>query len=183
MRAVFETNVMGLLSVCQAVAPGMAARQSGTILNVASIAGLVATPFGGAYCATKAAVIALSDALRVELAPLGVRVSCVCPGAIRSKFADNCRVGADELGGLRLYAPWRDAIVRRQGASQRGAAPTPAGEFALRVVAAMGGGGGGSTPPPLFCVGTYSTLFRAVAWLLPRWARDALLARLFMSRV
>ena len=79
IRNLFEANVFGLLSVTQAVAPAMMRRGSGTIVNVASVVGLLSTPFAGAYSASKAAVISLSDAMRMELAPFGVKVVVRCP--------------------------------------------------------------------------------------------------------
>jgi NAD(P)-dependent dehydrogenase (short-subunit alcohol dehydrogenase family) len=83
----FATNFFGTVSVIKAVLPGMRARRSGTILNVSSIAGRLAAPGSGYYSASKFAVEGMSDALRKEVAPLGIRVTIVEPGAFRTDFA------------------------------------------------------------------------------------------------
>lgn len=83
----FATNFFGTVSMIKAVLPGMRARRSGTILNISSIAGRLAAPGSGYYSASKFAVGGLSDALRKELAPLGIGVTIVEPGAFRTDFA------------------------------------------------------------------------------------------------
>ncbi|MFD6161992.1 SDR family NAD(P)-dependent oxidoreductase [Nocardia sp. NPDC060256] len=87
LRRQFETNVFGLVHLCQLVLPGMRVQQHGTIVNIGSSAGLIASPLSGAYCMTKYALEALSDSLRLEVARFGVRVVLVEPGPIRSEFA------------------------------------------------------------------------------------------------
>src|SRR5688500_4857405 len=86
VRRQFETNVFGLLRMCQLVLPGMRAAGAGTIVNVSSMGGRLTFPGGGAYHATKYAVEALSDALRMEVARFGIDVICVEPGLIRTEF-------------------------------------------------------------------------------------------------
>jgi NAD(P)-dependent dehydrogenase (short-subunit alcohol dehydrogenase family) len=83
----FAANFFGTVSMIKAVLPGMRARRSGTILNVSSIAGRLAAPGSGYYSATKFAIEGMSDALRKEVAPLGIRVTIVEPGAFRTDFA------------------------------------------------------------------------------------------------
>jgi NAD(P)-dependent dehydrogenase (short-subunit alcohol dehydrogenase family) len=87
LRAQFETNVFGLMSLTRAVLPAMLARGDGRIVNVSSVSGRIPAPILGAYHASKYALEALSDALRMELAPFGVRVSVIEPGTIRTEFA------------------------------------------------------------------------------------------------
>jgi short-subunit dehydrogenase len=99
LRALFDTNVFGLLAVTRAFLPRMRERGAGRVVNVGSVMGRVTMPLLGAYNASKHAVAALTDALRMELAPFGVRVVLVEPGAVRSGFA------ARALRGL---APYRD---------------------------------------------------------------------------
>ena len=85
-RRQFEVNVFGLARLTQLVSPHMRTRGSGTIINISSIGGRLTTPLGGWYHATKYAVEALSDALRIELAPFGIDVVVVEPGAIRTAW-------------------------------------------------------------------------------------------------
>lgn len=87
VNALFATNFFGTVAMIKAVLPGMRERRHGTILNVSSIAGQLAAPGSGYYSATKFALEGMSDALRKEVAPLGIRVSIIEPGAFRTDFA------------------------------------------------------------------------------------------------
>src|SRR5262249_6982015 len=109
LRAQFETNVFGLVALTRALAPAMMSRGSGRIVNVSSVSGRVPAPVLGAYHASKYALEALSDALRMELQPFGVRVSIVEPGTIRTDFAAraNVEASAARVDGSR-YAPLYD---------------------------------------------------------------------------
>lgn len=89
LKAQFETNLFAVLRLIKAVLPGMVAGRSGTIVNVSSIAGRIGTPFNGAYCSSKFALEGLSEALRAELWPFGVRVAVVEPGLFRTGFQQN----------------------------------------------------------------------------------------------
>lgn len=91
VRRQFETNVFGLLAVTRAFLPAMRARGAGRIVNVSSVGGRVAFPLAGAYHATKYAVEALSDTLRLELRGFGVKVAIIEPGPIQSDFADTAK--------------------------------------------------------------------------------------------
>lgn len=87
IRKIFDTNFFGTVSMIQAVLPGMRKQKSGTIMSVSSIGGRFAAPGSGFYSATKFAIEGMSDALRKELAPLGIRVIVIEPGAFRTDFA------------------------------------------------------------------------------------------------
>lgn len=89
VRAVFETNVFGVIRVTRAVLPHMRKQHSGRIITVGSLAGLVAGPFRGIYGASKAAVEALTDALFYELRPFGVTASVIEPGFFETSISDN----------------------------------------------------------------------------------------------
>src|SRR5262249_13690947 len=82
----FATNVFGLLNVTRAVLPYMRKRRSGHIINMSSIGGYASYPGWGVYCATKFAVEGLSEALSIELAPLGIHATVVEPGWFRTDF-------------------------------------------------------------------------------------------------
>ena len=81
-HATFRVNVDGVFFCCQAVLPHMLARARGVIVNLASWSGKAGAPFFGAYCASKFAVIGLTQSLAKEVAPLGIRVNAVCPGIV-----------------------------------------------------------------------------------------------------
>jgi NAD(P)-dependent dehydrogenase (short-subunit alcohol dehydrogenase family) len=87
IRAQFETNVFGLAAMTRAVLPGMRARRRGHIVNISSQAGFVGYEGSGYYAATKHAVEGLSDSLSREVAPLGIKVTCVEPGPFRTDWA------------------------------------------------------------------------------------------------
>ena len=87
VRRMFEINFWGLAAVTKAVLPGMRKQKSGHILNIASIGGLVGFPAVGFYNATKFAVDGYSDALSKEVAPLGIKVTVICPSGFRTDWA------------------------------------------------------------------------------------------------
>ncbi|NBJ10039.1 oxidoreductase [Microvirga arsenatis] len=87
IRAQFETNVFGLAAMTRAVLPGMRARRRGHIVNISSQAGFIGYEGSGYYAATKHAVEGLSDSLSREVAPLGIKVTCVEPGPFRTDWA------------------------------------------------------------------------------------------------
>ncbi len=86
---VFDTNVFGVLRVTRAVVPHMRAQHSGRIVNVGSLAGIVASPFRGIYSASKAAVEAITDAMFYELLGFGVHVCVIEPGYFETAISDN----------------------------------------------------------------------------------------------
>jgi NADP-dependent 3-hydroxy acid dehydrogenase YdfG len=93
VRRQFETNVFGLLRMCQLVLPQMREQGSGRIVNLSSMGGRLVFPGGGAYHATKYAVEALSDAMRFEVSGFGVKVILIEPGLITTNF-DNAAVAS-----------------------------------------------------------------------------------------
>jgi NAD(P)-dependent dehydrogenase (short-subunit alcohol dehydrogenase family) len=104
VRRQFETNVFGTLRVTRAVLPQMRARRRGTIVNLSSIAGIVARPFGGLYSASKHAIEAITEALHFEARPFGIRVVLVEPGAYGTRLLDNAVTG-ERFGDGSPYWP------------------------------------------------------------------------------
>ena len=122
---VFDVNLRGVAHGIQAVYPVMIAQGSGHIVNTASVAGLVAAPGNGSYTATKHAVVGLSKALRMEGKRHGVRVTALCPGAIRTPILTGGRFGRIKVEGA------TEALLMKQWERTRPMAP---GVFARRVV-------------------------------------------------
>ena len=127
-RAAMEVNYLGALRLCQAVLPHMRRQGAGQLINVSSVLGKRATPQRGAYSASKAALNALTDALRTELAGTGIVVTLVCPGRLEAS-----------QNGLLASATRRAAsrIVACIGRARREVILTPAGRalVALNAVA------------------------------------------------
>jgi len=92
-RRMFELNFFALLELTQLVVPHMQRQRRGAIVNVGSIAGQVAFPWLTLYCATKHAVGALGDGLRMELRPFNIQVTTVCPGHVETGFAGHALEG------------------------------------------------------------------------------------------
>lgn len=128
-RAVIDTNVTGTINVIAAVLPGMLGRGQGHICGIASIAGVVGLPGNAAYCASKAAVFALLESLRLDCVPAGVRVTTACPGLVDTPMiTDDERahggvVSADdaarrilraiERGRAEVWFPWGTATAAK----------------------------------------------------------------------
>ncbi len=110
-NTMLDTNVKGLLYMSKAVSQGMRKRQSGHIINIGSIAGKQVYDNGNVYCASKHAVDALTQAMRLELAADGIRVSGIHPGAVDTEFSlvrfegDQARADSVYLGFENLVAP------------------------------------------------------------------------------
>ncbi|BBH47992.1 SDR family oxidoreductase [Pseudomonas sp. KU43P] len=173
MRQQFETNVFAVVGVTRALFP-LLRRSRGLVVNIGSVSGVLVTPFAGAYCASKAAVHALSDALRLELAPFGVQVMEVQPGAIASQFASNAQRQAEQV--LAADSPWwplREHVQARARASQD--KPTSAAEFAKGVLTAVGK----SPVPAVVRLGNGSTALPLMDRLLPRRLLDWALRKRF----
>ncbi|PKQ27359.1 MAG: short-chain dehydrogenase/reductase [Actinobacteria bacterium HGW-Actinobacteria-4] len=129
-RRQFETNVFGAARMTQLVLPAMRAAGKGRIINVSSMGGRMVLPTGGWYHASKYAVEALSDAVRVEVRPFGVSVVLIEPGAIKTEW-DTTAVGDTATENGSPYAEL-DATNARIFASAYGSASASA-EYAART--------------------------------------------------
>jgi len=135
VRALFDTNFFGLVAMVKAVLPGMRGRRSGHVVNVSSMAGLVANPGTGYYSASKFAVEGMSEALSRELAPFGIRVTAVEPGPFRTHWAGrSMRRARTPLAAYADTVGARVAMIQELDGRQRGD-PRRAAEAILRVVA------------------------------------------------
>jgi short-subunit dehydrogenase len=117
----FEVNVFGLLSFTQAFLPGMRERCRGRIVNLSSAAGRVSTPFTGAYSASKFALEAMSDALRLELAPFGIYVVLIEPGPIPTHFGRSAVRASPEGSAYTPFFRRYTAVHDRSGLFGRSA--------------------------------------------------------------
>ena len=119
VRAMFETNLLGAARMVQAVLPAMRERGSGTIVNVSSVAGVVAGPLNGFYAASKHALEAMSESLHYEVGHFGVRVVIIEPGAFATAFGDNARRHGEDSRALRRAPPAVGRRVRGPGRRRR----------------------------------------------------------------
>lgn len=170
----FATNLYGPLALVRALVPSMREHGGGRIINVGSVSGILVTPFSGLYCATKAAFHAVSDALRMELAPFNIEVMVVQPGAIESDFGDNAETSlARTFGPGSLYRDVKEGVLKRARASQHN--PTPTGQFVAELVRTLEL----DRLPPVKRIGNGSRLMPLAARWLPIRLRDFVLMRSF----
>jgi NAD(P)-dependent dehydrogenase (short-subunit alcohol dehydrogenase family) len=120
-REQFEVNVFGAARLTQLVLPHMRAQRSGTIVNITSMGGRMYTPLGGWYHATKFALEALSDCLRMELKPFGIDVVVIEPGGVKSEWGGIAAQKVRAVSGTGPYAPQGNAVAESLSseASQR----------------------------------------------------------------
>ena len=136
LRAQFETNVFAVVRLVRGVLPAMISQGRGTIVNVSSVLGRVGMPFHGAYASSKFALEGLSESLRTELWPHGIRVALVEPGLFRTRFPENqaAAAGIDSEDG----DPYRRHIeqyrARREGFFRRGRDPIRVAKVVHRIV-------------------------------------------------
>jgi short-subunit dehydrogenase len=164
-REQFETNVFGVLACVRAVLPDFRSRGAGRIILVGSLAGRAPIPFQAHYSATKAAVDALAQALRMELSPFGVAVSLVEPGDIRTAFND-----ATDFGLVRPSA-YGVRIARCEGVIRRSLEQAPGpGLVARAILRALSA----RHPRIRYPVGPDSRLVPLGRRLLPDWLAERL---------
>ena len=174
VRRQFETNVFGLVRMCQLVLPGMRRQGYGRIVNVSSIGGKLTFPGGGYYHASKHAVEALSDALRFEVEGFGIGVSVVEPGLIRTGFAD-AAVGSMDGFEEGPYAGFDAAVAKttrenyeRGPLLRLGGGPETVAETVLEAISSR-------SPRSRYAVTPSAHLLLWLRRLLPDRAWDAVL--------
>lgn len=163
-RLQMETNVLGLVSVTQAVLPYMREAGSGTVINVSSISGRTGFPGFGPYAASKFAVEGLSEALRLEMLPYGVKVALVEPGSYRTAIWQK---GFDRLLAGSGGSPYRDRLEKLLAYTRRtadeAADPAEVAKLIVRIA-------GMRNPKLRFPVGRGVRMTLAAKALLPwRW--------------
>ena len=176
LRRQLEINVVGQVAVTQAFLPLIRAGR-GRIVNMGSISGRMATPFTGAYAASKFALEALTDALRLEVAPWGISVSIIEPGAvatpIREKSARTAEAMLDSVSpeALVLYAEAIEAVKKTAAdASKRAVDPIEVARVVEHALTA-------ARPRTRYVVGREAKIRAAMALLVPDRFRDNLVAK------
>ncbi|MFN7147555.1 MAG: SDR family NAD(P)-dependent oxidoreductase [Myxococcota bacterium] len=171
----FDTNVFGLVRMCQLVLPGMRAQGWGRIVNIGSMGGTLTFPGGGAYHATKYAVEAISDALRFEVRGFGVDVVLVQPGLIRSNFAEAVGHHFAPSAAESPYAAFNAGVAKAtRDAYDTGPLAPLAGtpeDVAKTVEKAITA----ASPRARYTVSASATLLMTQRRVLPDWAWDAFL--------
>lgn len=168
-QAQFDTNFFGPIRVVRAVLPHMRRQGSGLIVNMSSIAGLVPVPFQGLYSASKAALESLSEALRMEVHPYGIRVALLEPGDFRTGFTGQrvrvARATAD--------SPYHERFERALAVMERdeGAAPPPTA-VAQRLEAVLRSGAPALRYP---IANTLQLAAPKLRQVLPHWLYERLL--------
>jgi len=117
IRQNFETNLFSLIALTQLVIPIMRAQNSGRIVNISSVAGRIARPLSSVYDATKHALEAISDGMRGELAPFGIKVVVIEPGFITTEFLGVANEGAREI--IEHAGPYAESFQKLSGVIQR----------------------------------------------------------------
>ena len=123
IRRQFDTNVFGLMDVCRAVLPELRKQRAGVLINVASMGGRLTFPLYSIYHASKWAVEGFTESLHYELAPLGIRVKIIEPGAIKTDFGSRSADVADTSArpDLTDYTDWvRNVNANTSGAADKG---------------------------------------------------------------
>lgn len=111
-RRQFEVNVFGGMNLTRLVLPHMRAQKSGTIVNITSMGGKIYTPLGGWYHGTKFALEALSDCLRLEVAPFGINVVVIEPGGIATEWGGIAAANLEKTSGSGPYKAQAEAVAK-----------------------------------------------------------------------
>jgi len=159
-RRLFELNFFALFEAIKYTAPYMRARKSGVIVNIGSVAGALHVPFQAFYSASKAAVEALSNCLRGELAPFGIKITTVMPGDTRTGFTDAREKDFDENDPD--YGPRISRSIKLMEEDERnGMAPETAARIIYRAARSK-------NPKPAYTVGFKYRFFILLAKILPK---------------
>jgi len=172
-RNQFEVNVFGAARLTQLVLPQMREQRSGTIVNITSMGGKIYTPLGAWYHATKHALEALSDCLRMELKPFGINVVVIEPGGIRTEWPAIAADKVRAVSGTGPYAPQGNAVAASlvsESTQRRSSPPELIGKTIGKAVTAR-------RPKTRYAVGYGAKPMIFLHGLLPDRAFDAFISR------
>ena len=179
VRRQFETNVFGLVRVCQLALPGMRRQGWGRIVNVSSMGGKFTFPGGGYYHATKHAVESISDALRFEVAGFGVKVAVIEPGIIQTSFADTATDSIEEPARSGPYAGFTAAVAKTTRDNYERGPILKLGGGPETVAAAIERAITAERPRTRYAVTPSAHLFMGLRRLLPDRAWDAMVRSVY----
>jgi NAD(P)-dependent dehydrogenase (short-subunit alcohol dehydrogenase family) len=134
IKAQFETNLFGVVRVCQAALPLMRRQRAGLIVNISSIGGLISLPFQGFYSASKFALEAATEALRMEVAPFGIRVVLVEPGDFNTPFTAHRRRTAKTAESIVYRERFEKALAVMEVDERRGRSPQAIAHLLERII-------------------------------------------------
>lgn len=177
-RRQFEVNLFGAARLIQLALPMMRAQKRGRIVNISSIGGKFGEPFGSWYHASKYALEGLSDCLRQELHPLGIRVIVIEPGAIRTEWAGIAGEHLARASAGGPYAPW--AMPHAQTLSDSHAIDSFASDPAI-VARTVARSLRACRPRTRYATGGGAKTFMALTWLLSDRVKDRLVRRMFRA--
>lgn len=172
-RRQFEVNVFGAIRLTQLALPHMRKQRSGTIVNITSMGGKIHTPLGGWYHGTKFALEALSDCLRVEVAPFGIDVVVIEPGGIATEWGEIAANHLDDTPGTSAYQAQAAAVaksLRSEMYTKRNSPPSVVADAVAKAVTAR-------HPKTRYAVGFGAKPLIAARGLLPDRLFDALISR------
>ncbi len=163
IRKNFETNVFSLIALTQLVLPGMRERGSGCIVNIGSVAGKIARPLSSIYDSTKHALEALTDGLRGELKPFGVRVTLIRPGFILTEFIDAADAASNDIiEHAGPYAPYLGGFrVGYDKLKRIAGVPDDIARLVERALIS-------ANPAPRYSGPFHAKVFLFLRWLLPQ---------------
>jgi NAD(P)-dependent dehydrogenase (short-subunit alcohol dehydrogenase family) len=172
-RRQFEVNLFGAARLIQLVLPSMRTRGSGTIINITSMGGKIHTPFGAWYHATKFALEALSDCLRLETKPFGVNVVIIEPGGIRTEWSEIAAEHLRETSGHGAFAVQATAVANAFTSPAMAKRSSPPDVIAKTIVKAATT----QRPKTRYAVGSGAKPLIFLRRVLPDRAYDALIRR------
>jgi short-subunit dehydrogenase len=137
VQKIFSVNVFAPLQLARQAIPGMRSRGGGLIINISSVTGMLASPFNGVYAATKHAMEGWTDALRMEVAPFGIKVVLVQPGPVRTNFMKNSESNSEKVLSKpdSSYAPfYRRAVSQVSRLHESAVAAESAANLIARII-------------------------------------------------